>query len=129
MPRKISKKGLGKKLDIAWSRVVKLQAGNKCEICGLKHDKLNSHHIVGRRNLRLRWELYNGVCLCPGCHTFRTNSAHQNPIWFDKWLKENRGEDLKLIESTMNEIQKWSIDDMKVKSKELNEELNNLLTN
>jgi len=54
MPRKISKKGLKKKLDSAWSKVVKLQAGNKCEVCGIHHDRLNAHHIVGRRNLRLR---------------------------------------------------------------------------
>jgi len=114
MPRKISKKGLKKKLDKAWSALVKQEAGNKCEVCGLAGDncRLNSHHIVGRRNLRLRWELYNGVCLCSGCHTFRSHSAHQNVVWFDEWLRENRGEDYKLVKKTMSEIKKWTIDEM-----------------
>lgn len=120
MPRQISKKGLKKKLDTAWSSVVKLQAGNKCEVCGLKHDRLNAHHIVGRRNMRLRYELFNGVSLCPGCHTFRTKSAHQDPEWFHEWLEENRSEDLKLINATREEIQKWTVDDMKLRLEELN---------
>ena len=126
MPKPIGKKGLTKKLDSMWSRVVKIQAGNKCEVCGLEGDncRLNSHHIVGRRNYRLRWELYNGVCLCSGCHTFRTLSAHQNPLWFESWLKENRGEDLKLLRTTMNEIKKWSMDDMLDLRKEFEESLN-----
>jgi hypothetical protein len=122
MPRKPSKKTLRNKLDKAWSQLVKLQAGNKCEVCQ-KEDSLNSHHIVGRRNLRLRWEPFNGVCLCPGCHTFYTNSFHQNPIWADIWLKENRGSDIELIQSTMNEIQKWDIEDMQEKLEELQGEL------
>jgi len=122
MPRKPSKKTLGKKLDTVWSQLVKLQAGNKCEVCG-KTESLNSHHIVGRRNLRLRWETYNGVCLCAGCHTFRTNSFHQNPVWAEEWLRENRGEDLKLVRATMNEIKKWTIEDMQEKLEELQEEL------
>lgn len=125
MPRQISKKGLKKKLDKAWSDVVKLQAGNKCEVCGLKHERLNAHHIVGRRNMRLRYELFNGVSLCPGCHTFRTKSAHQDPEWFHEWLEENRGEDLKLISATREEIQKWTVDDMKLRLEELNNLLNN----
>jgi hypothetical protein len=111
MPRPISKKGLKKKLDELWSELVKQEAGYKCEVCG-KKEYLNSHHIVGRRNLRLRWETYNGVCLCSGCHTFKRDSAHQNPIWFDEWLRDNRSEDYKLVKQTMNEIKKWTMDEM-----------------
>ena len=122
MPRKPSKKTLKNKLDKAWSQLVKLQAGNKCEVCG-NSETLNSHHVVGRRNLRLRWEVINGVCLCVKHHKFGNQSAHENPVWFEDWLKENRGQDLKLIRSTMNEIQKWTIEDMQDKLKELEEEL------
>ena len=118
MPRKIGKKGLTKKLDKAWGKVIRLHAGNRCEVCG-EENYLNSHHIVSRSNRRLRWELYNGVCLCSGCHTFRNNSAHKNPIWFRNWLKEYRGVDLKLVELTMNEIQKWTIEDRQTRLEEL----------
>jgi len=122
MPRKPSKKTLKKKLDKAWSQLVKLQAGNKCEVCG-STEALNSHHIVGRRNLCLRWEVMNGVCLCVKHHKFGNQSAHENPVWFEDWLKENRSQDLKLIRATMNEIQKWTVEDMQEKLKELEEEL------
>ena len=122
MPRKPSKKTLKNKLDKAWSQLVKLRAGNKCEVCG-NSETLNSHHVVGRRNLRLRWEVMNGVCLCVKHHKFGNQSAHENPVWFEDWLKENRGQDLKLIRSTMNEIQKWTIEDMQEKLKELEEDL------
>jgi hypothetical protein len=114
MPRPISKKGLKKKLDELWSELVKQESGYKCEVCGKSNTEapLNSHHMVGRRNLRLRWEVYNGVALCSGCHVFKTQSAHQNPVWFDEWLRENRSEDYKLVKQTMNEIKKWTMDEM-----------------
>jgi hypothetical protein len=118
MPRKTTKKGLTKKLDKAWSRHVKIRAGNKCEVCGSSLN-LNSHHIVSRTNRRLRWELYNGVCLCVKCHKFGNYSAHNNPVFFQAWLKQNRSDDHSLVESTMNEILKWGITDMQDKLLEL----------
>lgn len=121
MPRKPSKKTLTKKLDTAWSKAVKKRAGFKCEVCG-KTESLNSHHVVGRRNRRLRWELFNGVCLCAGCHTFKLKSAHQNPEWFHFWMEENRWEDLRDINCKMYEIKKWTIEDMQERLKELEKE-------
>ncbi len=109
MPRKPSKKTLRNKLDKAWSRAI-LSKG-KCEICG-KKESLNAHHIVGRRNLALRWDLKNGVCLCAGCHTFKTLSAHQNPEFFHFWLEEHRWEDLRDINCIMYNIKKWSLEEM-----------------
>lgn len=116
MPRKTSKKTLRKKLDSAWSTAIRSKG--KCEVCG-KGESLNAHHIVGRRNLALRWELFNGVCLCAGCHTFKKDSAHQNPLWFNCWLEENRWEDLRDCYCRMNDIKKWTIEDMQAKLKEL----------
>lgn len=121
MPRKPSKKTLRNKLDKAWSRNI-LSKG-KCEVCS-KKESLNAHHIVGRRNLTLRWDLRNGVCLCAGCHTFRTLSAHQNPEWFHFWLEENRWEDLAYINCVMYEIKKWTLEEMQDKLEELTNELN-----
>lgn len=109
MPRKPSKTTVGNKLDKAWSLAIRSKGA--CEVCG-SVKFLNPHHVVGRRNYRLRWELFNGVCLCSGCHTMRSNSAHQNPIWFEGWLKDNRAEDYDLIKSTMYEIKKWSVEEM-----------------
>lgn len=84
-------KGIDGKLDEAWSLLVKLKAGNKCEVCG-KSSPLNSHHIYSRSNRSVRWDSNNGVCLCVGHHTFRSDfSAHKTPIEFIEWLYNKKG--------------------------------------
>ena len=84
-------KGIDGKLDTAWAKLVKLRAGMKCEVCG-KTSPLNSHHIYSRSKRSVRWNPENGVCLCVGHHTFRSDfSAHLTPTEFTIWLYENKG--------------------------------------
>jgi hypothetical protein len=84
-------KGVDGKLDIAWSKLVKLKAGMKCEYCR-KTTPLNSHHIFSRSNRATRWNAMNGVCLCVGHHTFSsTFSAHKTPLEFVDWLTRYKG--------------------------------------
>jgi hypothetical protein len=86
-------KGIDKKLDDAWSLLVKLRAGNKCEYCG-KTTTLNSHHIFSRSNRSVRWDPINGICLCVAHHTFSSKfSAHKAPVEFTLWLTESKGQD------------------------------------
>jgi len=118
--RKPSKKTLTIKLDNAWSKAVRLKAKNKCEVCG-KTESLNSHHIEGRRNYALRWDIQNGVCLCSGCHVFKKESAHQSPEWFHFWLEDNKWQDLQYVMNNRNDIKKWTIEDMQDKLTELND--------
>ena len=113
---KPKKKTLTNKLDKAWSKVI-LSRG-KCEVCG-STNSLNAHHYVSRSNRRLRWCLKNGVCVCAGCHLFRNESFHKNPVWGHFWMEENRWEDLQYIACHMNEIKKWT-------EQEMQEELDNL---
>ena len=117
--KKVKKSTIEKKLDRAWSK--KILSKGKCEVCG-NTEYLNAHHIEGRRNLRLRWDLRNGVCLCSGCHMFRKDSAHQSPEWFHFWLEENRWEDLQYVMCHRNEIKKWTIEDLEDKLKELTDD-------
>lgn len=100
-----------KRLDDLWKVAVKLKADYKCEVCG-KDTYLNAHHIVGRRNFGLRWEVWNGVCLCSGHHTMKTQSAHQDPLWFDSWLREHRKVDYAYINASRNRIVKYQDYDM-----------------
>jgi len=116
MPQTASKKTIERKLDKAWSRAI-LSKG-RCEVCSTK-EYLNAHHVEGRRNLQLRWDLRNGVCLCSGCHVFRKESAHQSPEWFHTWLESNRKEDLEYIMAIRNNIVKWTIEDLLNKLSEL----------
>ena len=79
-----------KTLDNLWSKIIKLRAKEKCEYCG-NPTRLNSHHIFSRKNRSVRWDIANGVALCPLHHTLGQMSAHAAPIEFAEWLKEKRG--------------------------------------
>ncbi len=84
-------KGIDGKLDDAWSLLVKLRAGMKCEYCG-KATRLNSHHIYSRSKRSTRWDVNNGICLCVGHHTFSSGfSAHKTPLEFTDWLEKYKG--------------------------------------
>ena len=110
---------LGDTLDTLWSLAVKIRAGRRCEVCKTPFT-LNSHHVVGRTNYRLRWDMRNGVCLCASHHKFnRQKSAHLNPIWFDQWMKQNRLEDYNYLEQEAYKIMKWTLELMQDKKEEL----------
>lgn len=84
-------KGIDKKLDDAWSLLVKLIANERCEYCG-KTTTLNSHHVYSRSKRSTRWAVENGVCLCVAHHTFSSSfSAHKTPTEFTEWIIEKRG--------------------------------------
>ena len=105
------RKGLDGKLDIAWSRLVKLRANMKCEIPNCKHKPtLNSHHIFSRKNASTRWDVENGMCLCIGHHTMSSKkSAHGNPIWFTYFLEEYKGSDwIDALSFKAHSTKKWS---------------------
>jgi hypothetical protein len=91
--KKPSRITLKNKADRLWSEIIRSKG--KCEVCGL--ERVQSHHIIGRRNLTLRYELRNGVALCPLHHTLGIESAHQDPLWFQDWMMKNRRSDLNYL--------------------------------
>jgi len=113
-------KGIDGKLDDAWSELVKLEAGYKCEVCGTDRT-LNSHHIFSRSNRSVRWDESNGVCLCVSHHTFNSKfSAHKTPTEFTYWLEEEYGREyLQELSRKAHSTKKWS----KFEKEELLEEL------
>ena len=74
------------KLDKQWRDAIRSR-DKCCQVCG-GTSFLNAHHVIGRRNRNVRWDLDNGVLLCSGCHTFRVQSAHQDPLWFSEWFQD-----------------------------------------
>jgi 5-methylcytosine-specific restriction endonuclease McrA len=70
-----------------WSKSVR--AISKCSVCK-RTDRLVAHHILPKdRYQDLKFELLNGICLCPKCHKYAKYSAHKNGIWFACWLMAN----------------------------------------
>lgn len=92
--RKPSRRTLKNKCDKLWSEIILLKG--KCEVCGKTAN--NPHHIIGRKNLTLRWDLRNGCLLCFTHHTGGNMSAHNDPIWFRDWLIGNRLPDLNYLD-------------------------------
>lgn len=82
-----------KDLDILWAKVIKLRDG-KCQVPGCKKDNLNAHHIYSRSARSVRWELDNGISLCAGHHTLKSEfSAHRTPVEFTEFLIEVKGQE------------------------------------
>lgn len=86
-----------------WTEMVHAVEGGKCAVCGKPHGAvdektgrpsyLNAHHIEPRATCAaLRYDVMNGILLCPSCHKFGRNSAHKGTIWFITWLMDNRRE-------------------------------------
>ena len=108
--KKTQRQKVRHKLDKLWSQ--KVRSIGKCEFCGSK-DSLNGHHIYSRTNLATRWDLNNGVCLCSGCHVFRSLSAHKSPMEFSEWLIEQRGEEwLSELRLKAKSVVKYTIADL-----------------
>ena len=122
-------KGINKRLDDAWSLLVKLKAGNRCEIPTCKkREYLNAHHIFTRRNKAVRWSLDNGIALCPSHHTLSsTFSAHGTPIKFTDFLTKYRGEGyIELLTYKSNQIVKRHVFEKELLLKELKKEIKQL---
>jgi hypothetical protein len=81
-------------LDKIWAYLVKCRAGFRCEVTGREDATLNAHHLIGRTNYRLRWELENGICITAGVHNFGAHGSKTRQVEFEKRVKQLRGEDV-----------------------------------
>lgn len=71
-------------LSKEWSKAVRERDGYKCQDCGKEGGRLHAHHIKSWKEYPdLRWEVSNGVTLCPRCH----QKVHG--WWFPEWVMEN----------------------------------------
>jgi len=92
------------KEDKAWANAVKTRDGWKCVICA-ETNRPNAHHIIARENHSAKYDIHNGISLCPKHHFFcRQLSAHNNPMGFLIWLERNRPDQFSYIKVIMREI-------------------------
>jgi len=109
-PKKKPKRStLKNKCDKMWSEIIRSRG--QCEICGT-YKASNPHHVIGRQNYNLRWDILNGCLLCSNHHTSGRLSAHTDSIWFMEWFKENRQKDYEHLVKKKNII--WDKDYDKV---------------
>jgi len=78
-----------------WRKAVYAKDGYTCQVCGAHGSELNAHHLEAYdTSPSQRFDVSNGVTLCPSCHTrfhqkygFGGNTAEQ----FWEWYREYRG--------------------------------------
>lgn len=80
-----------------WKQVVKVRAGNNCEICG-DSKRLNAHHIEDYKLcFALRYDPQNGVASCPKHHKFGQDAFHKSFIFTYEFMIKNRPLDLEYL--------------------------------
>jgi len=103
--KKVSKSYLKKKADMLFSKHIR--SIGVCEMAPFDNVKcggvLQCAHIIGRANMRLRYDEKNALCLCSGHHVWYTHhpfewfekiSEHFAPYW--EYLKEHKNEIVKV---------------------------------
>lgn len=100
--KKITKKKLRKKCDRLWSLIIRQKNNGYCEQCGSPAN--NPHHVIGRANYVLRWDIRNGCLLCQNCHWLQRYSAHQDPLGFMEWFQSSRPGDYEYLKQKKNQI-------------------------
>ena len=108
--KRLKRSTLKNKCDDMWREFVRIEG--ICEWCGKRTGQMHAHHVIGRTNHTLRWDLRNGVCLDAGCHKMNAGNAHDDPIAFLKWFETTRPEDYEYICRKKNEL--WDRDYDKV---------------
>lgn len=128
MKKKTERATLEKKLDELWRTVDKK---SYCEICStlppkdkVNYKKLECHHIVGRQNKLLRWDLSNRLVVCSYHHTFGPINVQDNRAgWFwskytdkEDWLGKYRPDDKEYLEEMIKiPYKQWTLDELRSK--------------
>ena len=80
------------KLDILFSRYVRLKAKNHCEYCGKykEFSQLQNAHCFGRRKQSVRYDERNTAALCFTCHRLIDENHEAKREFFMKRLGEKQ---------------------------------------
>ena len=98
------------KLIALWSGAIRSRAGYKCERCG-DTKRTNAAHLIPKRVWFLRFDLRNGICLCPKCHQWDVmGSLDYSGMLFAQWL-------FHASESTWNNVRTMWVEMAYVESK------------
>ncbi len=83
------------RLDVLFSRFVRLRAGGICEYCG-EPKRLECSHFHGRRKRSVRWDPDNACGVCFTCHQYLGSNPYAHTEFFKKRLGSERFEALNI---------------------------------
>ena len=119
------RKALIKACDKLVRQLVFHRDQNTCQYCGKQPEKLDPHHIYGRRIYSLRWVLDNLITLCSGCHM---QIAHAQPVVFIEYIRCRLGDNgldkLKLKKNSTFKTSVSNLELFKLKLERENEKIN-----
>lgn len=90
-------KSVKESCDTLWAKAVKHRAGHRCEHCGSRPSSpvaFHAHHVYGRTDHRMRFDLRNGCALCWTCHRW----AEEMPLEFAAWFTSARPDDVPYLQ-------------------------------
>jgi hypothetical protein len=106
----------------AWSDNIRESYNYKCFVPGCSIiKKLNAHHVIPKEIQETKFDLKNGVSLCPGHHKFKNFSAHKNPLWFINLLRELEPGKYQYLSSKIQEV-KMADDEEEIDNDESDDE-------
>ena len=110
MAKRNPRKTLSNKLDALCREAVKLRDRGVCQKCGRSYDKMDTSHVISRRNKRLRWDLKNLKLLCSRCHRFWW---HDSPLEAEEWFSGKYPDRYNYIMDMLQRgIRKWSLQEL-----------------
>ena len=77
------------KIDIEFSKYIRLRENYTCQACGKSDGLMDCAHIFSRRHAATRWDVNNAICLCRGCHMYYTD----HPFEWVRWCHGKFGYD------------------------------------
>ncbi len=94
-------------LDILFSKLVKLNAGGKCDYCGKQGSQTS--HFHGRRYRAVRWDLDNVIWACFSCHMYLGEHPNKHYEFFRKRLGTDKFELLNIRAEKIEKIDKEAL--------------------
>ncbi len=109
---------LQQQCDKAFSILIREK--QQCDKCWAKNVPFDTAHIINRKNLTLRWDILNCLCLCSDCHSW----AHMHPKLFMAWFENKHPDRFEYLTRIKNLLSFRSTEDYEkileaIKKKEL----------
>ena len=97
MPKKPKRKNLIKKLDVVFSKYIRLRDSDpegycRCATCGEVHHwtKIQAGHFISRKHYSTRWDEENVHAQCVACNVFRYGEQYK----FSLYIGDNLSKEL-----------------------------------
>lgn len=114
-PRKFERDNLIKVMDAIIRAKVLQRDNGTCLRCNDRY-LVQHHHFITRTFLAVRWEIDNGVTVCPECHDFLQHNEIENINFAIKQIGKARWDELI---SHKHDYFNKSIENLKMKIEEL----------